>query len=734
MKKSKIFSRAIASVLALCCLCGAAVSCSTTEDAINRNITASSSAAEETADILQKKLPYLDRRVILGTADDGASYNIDMSDFEDDGYIIKSTDEAVLLFGKTEYGLTTAANRFVNMYKTNTIEDVAFHEGYRIEKLEIFGTDISEYVIEYPESANENMKFAASELQRLVRQATGAELPVHVGASGKDHVIEFRHSSDTSLGTEGYRYFDEDGTLVIEGAVERGCMNGVYRFLQVELGWDELMGGDSVLRESDCISIPAGIDKTETPAFDYFFIHNQIWEKFKNDRNTPTVVQNSYGTVTHACHGLLRFLDTGDGWQDQPCYTSEENYEIFIDRIFAYIEGQIAAGRTPGVDLIEIDIAQTDSSVYCTCPECMKVFTEEGNAHAGAVVRFANRISEEVNAVYPGIVFKIFGYAQSNKPPKVTVPNEYIYVTYCFDGNCSNHPLDASECNGGLTGYGRKNEDYAEWFEGWTDICDNVYVWFYSLDNDFKGYTVIDTIYKDFTYLARHGVKGIMWQSTDHGLGMKRIDHQLGYNLNWDIDMTEDEYYELYYRLLEKEYGAGWEYVREFIDIMDEAQNLMGCWHCWNWGSPRFGITGYSNSTYDTRFYSKQYDYVVEIMDRALEMAESPENIMRCERLMINALYMGCYSEYFIAYEKGDDARIAVLSERFDRAMGYMKKHGFNLNKEVGEYTSVDGSITYFHYSSLEDAAWIDWYLSWDGLYPNHTRPEPEKYVGMERK
>lgn len=350
----------------------------------------------------------------------------------------------------------------------------------------------------------------------------------------------------------------------------------------------------------------------------------------------------------------------------------------------------------------------------------MKVYIEEGNAHSGAVVRFANKLSEELNVKYPGIVYKIFAYANSNKPCK-TVPNDLVYITYCFDMNCSNHPLDASECGDGATGYGRKNSDYAEWFEGWTDLTDNIYVWFYSLDTNFHGYTVIDTIYKDFTYLARNKVKGIFYQSTNHGLGMKRIDHQLVYELNWNIDMTEEEYYELYYKLLEKEYGAGWEYVRDYLDGLNAAQDMMGCWQCWGWSYPRL----YTDPYYSTIRYGEEYDYFVEIMDRAIDMAETPENIKRCEMLMINVLYKGCYSLYFKAYENDDTELMAKLSERFDRAMDYMRKYGF----KMGEYATIDGSVCPFHYENIDEAAWLDWYGSWDDLCPGHTKPAPEEYA-----
>ncbi len=724
MKFSKrIIALALVAFMASASLLG---SCSEKE---NDNILATSSESEIAKESLAAKIPDLKENVILGTEKSADSYGIDLSNFESDGYIIKTQDDSVLIFGKTSEGLTTATNKFVNQHNAGVLQDVTFHEGYRIEKFEIFGTDIAEYVIEYPAENNENMLFAVSELKQLVKKACGAELTSSVGDSGADHVIEFRFSDNAELRDDGFRYFEENGTLVLEGARDRGCMNAVYRFLQNECDWRRLIGGDADLQESDLVSIPEGIDVTETPAFDFLNVHASIWKDtyFNTDRTwiSPTSPENSYGPITHACHGLLNILDSNVGYQDQPCFTDESVYEELKERIEKKIQAEIAAGKTLGVDLFEFDIAQTDSNVYCTCEECMDVFVEEGGTHSGAIVRFANRMSSELNEIYPGIVYKIFAYADANKPPVID-PNDLVYVTYCFDGVCSNHPLDASECPPGEisdTHFGKNSHDYAEWFEDWCEKTDNIYVWFYSLDTNFHGYNVIDTIYDDFTYLAEYGVKGIMWQTTNHGLGMKRVDHQLVFELNWNIDMTEDEYYELYDEILEKEYGAGWKYVRQYLDILDEAQNIVGCWDCWGWGFP----TLYADPYYDTDRYAGEFDGIVEIMDRAIYMAETPDQIKHTEMLMINALYKGCYSSYFKAYENEDTERMAVLSDRFDRAMDYMEKYGF----PMGEYLTVDAYICYFQYESIEDAAWIDWVKQRGDIVPNFERPMPEKYVGI---
>jgi len=718
----KKLSRILCAILALCVLAPAAVSCVKAE--ATENVSAGSSSADTATASINDRLPGLEYEVVCGTAADGSAYGIDMADFEDDGYVIKLIGVTAFIFGKTATALTAAENKFVNMYNAGTLADVVYHEGYRIEKLEVFGVDISEYVIEYPadEAAAKSVSVAVTELQRLVKKATGAELVSNAGDSGAEHVIKFRLSDDASLRDDGYRYFDEDGTFVIEGAARQGCLTGVYRFLQNECGWEELIVGESELLESDYINIPTGIDKTETPAFDHFYAVGSEWDPFTKDQTK----YSSVGVISHACHGLqsYNFFELHK-MPSQPCYTDDELYEICLENVDAFV-----AARYNSPNFRAVDVAMPDSNDFCLCDTCMDMFLENEKAHSAAVVYFANRLSEDMNKKYPGLIYQIFAYNDTNKPPKTIRPNEFVHVTYCFDIICSNHPLDGTECSGEYNLWKRNSIDFAKWFEGWCDITDNIYVWFYSLDTNFHDYTVIQTIYKDFTYLHEKGVNGVMYQCPSYGLGMKRIHRELAHALNWDIDMTEEEYYALYDRLMEKEYGPGWELIAEYETIMKEAQDVVGCFVGWGWSYP----VQMNNNYYDTFYYASRFDYIVELFDRALAMAETPGEVRRCELLMISALYKGCYSEYFTAYENGDDERIAVLSERFDRAMALMRKNGFNLNNDQGRYYTVDGTLCEFHYKSIEDAAWLDWYIKWDILRPAHTRPEPEKYVGAERR
>ena len=669
--------------------------------AYSPKITVASSDAEDNAEFLTNRLgDKLTDNVYLAVGNDTAN-GIDMTDFENDGYVLRTLgDKSVVIVGKSADGLDLGVRRYANSVDDGKDEyfDVAYHEGYRIENFTLAGTDIAEYSIEYPAEHNENMLFAVSELQRLVKKACGAELSASEGITKKARAIEFRHSTDAELKFDGYRYFFEGERLVIEGAVKRGCMYGVWRFLQKECGWTSLIYGDSDLLEAEHLDVPATASRQETPVFSYLNMYIHYWGSYNNEKGTPTEAQNSYGTITHCCHGLHYFSGTG-GADKQICYTDDDIYELCRDNVRDYIEAQLAAGKVIGRDFLAVDIAQNDTSEYCKCQECMKVFSAEGS-NSGAVVRFANRLSEELNEDYPGLYYQIFAYAGTNAAPLKTKPNEFIHVTFCSDMNCSNHVFDGSECNGKSTYNQLTNKNYASWLESWCRVSENVYVWFYALDGALQQYTTIDNMYRDFRYFRDIGINGMFWQCQFDGLGIQRVQHQLLAEFQWNMDISEGDFEYLLCDILKKEFGSGWSSVREYIKMWDESQKRIKCWHCWGgWNYPW-------DTRYDGNYYDDHFETMVSLLEDAVTRADSKEQQIRAENFTCHMYYEGCYSLYYKAEAAGDTALMKTLSDRYDLMMERLYKNGFD-PCGIGIAT-VDGHRQIYK-RTIQEEAEVNW-------------------------
>ncbi len=681
-------------------------------------ISSTSSDADSYARWLTYRLGEIEDTVVVGVGND-AKYGIDMSDFEDDGYIIRNIGTETLIFGKTDSGLDRAVRKYAKNVEAGTeIEDVTFHEGHRIGKLTLFGADISEFTIVYPSGSNANMLFAVDELVRLMNFATSVTLPVAVDNSDAAHKIVFRVSDDESFRDDGYKYYEENGSLIIEGALARGASNAVYRFLQNECGWLNLIFGASYLKEADEITIDAGLSKSETPIFDYMNPYVESWEGFATDRRSMTTAQMSYGPIEHACHGIGRW--TGESYQYfQPCFTDESIYEGFLEAIEQYIDRRIAGGEIPGVQFREIDVAMGDNDYFCRCRNCSNVLRYD-KSNAGAMIQFANKLGAQLAEDYNGTSFaiKVFGYFSSKRPPEVTTANQYVYVTYCSNGNCSNHPFDGSKCSilddNGFTG--NENHQDAEWLTKWTEICDNVYVWLYALDSVMHQYTVLENIKADWLYFKSLGIKGLFWQAPYHGLGIKRTEHQLGYEFNWANDMTDAEFEDYLCRILENEYGDGWRYVREYIDLWLEAQSKVDYFHCWLWTSH---VT--PDSMYNERYVSEHSAEMIALLEKAESLANTAAQERRCGRLSLHTYYQACYVDYFRAYDANDTEKLEYLNGLYDHLITKMTYLGF-----VPEaITTVDGFKANIA-RTLEEEAWTGWTSVRDRLSdPDAERRDP---------
>ena len=183
-------------------------------------------------------------------------------------------------------------------------------------------------------------------------------------------------------------------------------------------------------------------------------------------------------------------------------------------------------------------------------------------------------------------------------------------------------------------------------------------------------------------------------------------------------------------RLLGKYYGPGWQHVLKYTELLEKTENATGkCWSVWNEGY----MNTYDVDQYDFAVYRERWDEMLAELEAARPYAESRAQESRIERLLVAAIYEGCLSSYYLAYEDYDDEKIAVLDERW----AYM----IALAKQSGAY----GALRDFDVrDTLEDTAWAGaWTKDYSGSdsklrykivvvleKKDMTRPAPEGYGG----
>ena len=106
-------------------------------------ITVSSSAADEFAVWLTNRLgDSLKDNVYLSLGGDAAN-GLDMTNFENDGYILRSDgDKNIVIAGKTADGLDAAVRKYANAVDLgkSTLFDITYHEGYASKSLLLLAT------------------------------------------------------------------------------------------------------------------------------------------------------------------------------------------------------------------------------------------------------------------------------------------------------------------------------------------------------------------------------------------------------------------------------------------------------------------------------------------------------------------------------------------------------------------------------------------------------------------
>ena len=184
--------------------------------------------------------------------------------------------------------------------------------------------------------------------------------------------------------------------------------------------------------------------------------------------------------------------------------------------------------------------------------------------------------------------------------------------------------------------------------------------------------------------------------------------------------MTREEYDTLVCELLEKEYGDGWEYIIEYLDQLNLAQDLAGCWHCWEWRYDWF----MAEKRFNIGFYKERFDYFTELMELAKAGASSAKQELMLDRLYASVLYSGCFASYFHAYIAGDTERMEILSKRYEQAISIAAA----FHSKLDEFPTIGSGHFAVHYSTtIEEAAWrdwVDWYTDITGRDVPDDAPE----------
>lgn len=598
--------------------------------------------------------------VIIGDATLAQSYNIDMSDFEDDGYIIRAIEGKTAILGRSAKGLDRAVRDYAK-HSDNPQYTSVYGEGYRIKNLTVSGIPIAEYVILIPANADECVRFAASELSDFIRQACGVTLPIVTEASSAK-VFELipAQNSDTELGEEGFSVSVASGKVSINGGNLRGCLYGVYDILEELIGYRFLTAWETYLYPNENVDIPDGYTNKETPALDYRCIYDhpvrytyangsfvsspEFNARRKSNSQFANEAKFGYSGLKNAHHGMSVYIKSVPD-AIQPCLYNDSIFYECVDNILDYLDAQNELGNI-GTKVKCVDLGENDNDGFCNCKNCVKMARQYGS-RAGCFADFTNRVTEEINTKYPDMIVGMFAYWGAIIPPKNIEIHKNVQVCYVMYGFCQQHPLDGSQCGDFTFQEGLNNKVHKEYLKKWQELTPRVHVWFYTVDfwRGLMPFMNVDDYRADFEYLADTGIAGVFCQNGQSQLSFDDLNVYLESVVAWNPYITDEEFDSYVREFMRLYYGDGWEALYEYL--------MLGC---------RQKDSLYCNEQDIYDYIGENYDYFKFLFDYAANNCNTAEQADRIERLSIHMHFQAIASLYEDKYVNGSEEERAEIA------------------------------------------------------------------------
>lgn len=594
-------------------------------------------------------------------------------------------------------------------------------EGVSNSSTELANKGNSDYSIVIPQNAGDYILFAASELQALFCEATGAELPILT-----DESVDYSESGKyisigaTSLQADAgvtcdYSVFKESGvrmatkgnTVILTGAREEGALYAVYDFLNVLFDYEFYDQDAYTLNKAGVVQLPL-LDHHDIPDLDYrmYGDFQQYDAVGGSEQHAFRLRYKVYGQG-HAMdgHTATYIISEADYFNDHPdwfstevgefagqparqlCYTNEEMTEQFIENVKELLDEK--------PDTTAISIAQADVNIWCHCEKCSAAMEQYGNGtpNLGAVTQnlFVNKVVKAVDEwlaeAYPGrsMTYMILAYHQTEVPPTHKdadgnyVPNapEMMLPSNVLVQYASIY-TDRNICF-------KENPSEYEKIKAWAACAPNLQIYEYPahVTHVCMPYDGLHVFADNLRFAKELGFSSYYMQGNfnTESSGFTPLKIYVASKLMWD---TELDPMELAYDYIDHCYGDAAPYMRQYFDLLRSQLAVLRAEN--SYGSSVFetGVTvtnwpitlihsyqGLFNQAYDAIDHVKRTDpEEYEVLFRKIMIEEMFLRYVNC------SLYLNYYS----------DTEKAQMIDEFEE---YATRYGFKNYSETTPMSEI---------------------------------------------
>ena len=424
--------------------------------------------------------------------------------------------------------------------------------------------------------------YAAGELIKYANKMTGTRLSLSnesvrarteilVGAKFcKDYDLR-----QTKLGLDGYVICQNQNKLLLYGQGTRGTLYAVYAFLE-KFGVAFYAPDCEVVPKKKTLEIEDGYYEAYTPpmqmrdvmwsmCFDPAFTAKQRVNR-GHFRKFPEEIGGQMRFAGYFGHTLGELAETGYD-APEPCLTDEAIYQTVLKNVRQRLKDN------PGANYVSV--SQNDDFRYCTCEKCKEI-DEREQSHAGTMIAFVNRIADDIKDEYPDVLVHTFAYQYTRKPPKYLKPRDNVLIQLCSIECCFRHPLETCDTPAPAPWMEGTVGDFKQDLLGWSKIAKNIHVWDYTTNfhHYFQPFPNLKVLRENVRFFAENGVTGVLEQGNINSPASGEFGNLKGFLLGkllWNPYMSEEEYQKLICDFLTHYYGAGWRYIKQYIDALHDA-------------------------------------------------------------------------------------------------------------------------------------------------------------------
>jgi hypothetical protein len=445
-------------------------------------------------------------------------------------------------------------------------------------------------------------KHAADELARFLEQASGAKFAIKTTSepgSVNPVGVSFRllvgpgaarlaapGFSNEGLGEEGLIIRTVGNDMILAGGRPRGTLYAVYTFLEEQVGCRWWTPTVMYVPPRATLAFDK-LDVRINPRLEYrepfwYSAFDGDWAARNRCNGTAMRLDEKHGgkhIIEGFVHTFYPLIPPDKYFADHPDWFSEiqgkrkhEQAQLCLtnDELRAELVRNLKERLAKNPSATMASVSQNDWIGNCQCAKCAAIDKEEGTP-AGSLLRFVNAVAEEIEKDYPKVAISTLAYQYTRKPPLHVRPRPNVVVWLC-----------SIECSFSKPLIDPRNEAFRKDIEGWSKICDRLYVWDYT--TNFRHYVLphpnLRVLGPNVAFFADHHVRGLFEQGAYHTWGAEMMELRAWVlaKMLWDPSLDADKLIE---EFIAGYYGPAGPHIREYLKTthgaVDVAGDPLGC-------------------------------------------------------------------------------------------------------------------------------------------------------------